>query len=1188
MGRLGLLLAALLLGPTAPRGAAGGGDELDYAREVRPILSRHCFKCHGPDEGSRKAKLRLDRREDAVQPRKGGRRAIAPGKPEESVLLSKILSADESELMPPPEVKNPLSAAQKEVLRRWIAAGAEYTPHWAFLPPRPPPLPAVRRKEWPRTPIDRFVLARLEAAGLDPQPEADRLTLARRLWLDLLGLPPTPEEADAFANDPSPQAYENLVDRLLASPHYGERWARKWLDLARYADTNGYEKDRPRSIWPYRDWVIRAINDDLPFDRFTIEQLAGDMLPGAGPEQRIATGFHRNTMLNEEGGIDPLEFRFHALTDRVATTGRAWLGLTLGCAQCHTHKFDPITHREYYSFFALLNNADEPELEVPVPDRVARRAELEARIAALSAELPGKFPAEDVRWAPASGTVASEGGARAEAQPDGSWRLTGPDPDQDAYTIVLETSAEEVDRLLLEALADKAFPHGGCGRSPSGNFVLSELTVRAGPKGAPDRARPVALARAEASFSQDGFPVAHAIDGDAKTGWAVHDPKGWGNRQATFWFAKPVRSAGGVRLEVRLEQRYGTKHTIGRLRLAPGRAVHDDRPLDVRRREHRDRRFREWLAREEAAAVPWTPLRPAAAKANLPHLTVLEDASVLAGGDMTKLDVYDLAFRGDFRGVTAIRLEALPDERLPRRGPGRVYYEGPSGDFKLSEFAAAVAGRPVTFARALHSFASGNFTAAAAIDGDPRTGWSVNGGQGRRHVAVFVPAAPLDGGGELSVRLLFEHYYAAGLGRFRVSVTTAPPPSRLSERPAEIEALLLTPADRRSPDETRRLLEHFASGAPELASERAALDALRRQMPSLPTTLVFSERPPENPRPTHLHRRGEFLQPQERVEPGVPAVLPPLPAGAPADRLALARWLVSPDHPLTSRVTVNRHWAAFFGRGIVRTVDDFGLQGELPTHPELLDWLALEFVKRKWSVKALHKLIVLSAAYRQGSLVTREHLARDPDNRLLGRAPRVRVDAETVRDAALRASGLLSAKIGGPSVFPPQPPAVTTEGAYGSLAWTVSAGEDRYRRGLYTFMKRTAPYAMFSTFDGPSGEIGVAQREVSNTPLQALTLLNDAVFVEAAQAMARSLAGGAGTVEERVAHAFRRCLTRPPDAAERELLARFFRTQKDRFERKELDAAAVGGAGAGDANERAAWTTLVRALFNLDEFITKG
>ncbi len=583
----------------------------------------------------------------------------------------------------------------------------------------------------------------------------------------------------------------------------------------------------------------------------------------------------------------------------------------------------------------------------------------------------------------------------------------------------------------------------------------------------------------------------------------------------------------------------------------------------------------------------WTVLRPVEAKSNLPHLTVLKDDSVLASGDQSKRDLYTLKFRTELHGITALRLEVLPDGSLPRKGPGRTYYEGSAGDFFLSEIKVFVGGKPVVLKSASHSFARDKFPASAAIDGDPQTGWSIDGGQGRAHYAVFTLAAPLEEPRDLTVQLLCERYHAAGLGRFRIAATTDTRPAVARDLPAEIDELLLIPAERRTEEQQKRLLHQFVLVAPELAKERAAIDKLRKEMPAYPTTLVMKERPAENPRPTFVHKRGEFLQPTDRVEPALPAFLPPLPEGAPRNRLGLARWLVGPDNPLVARVAVNRQWAAFFGTGIVRTQQDFGYQGEPPTHPELLDWLAVEFVKQGWSMKKLHKLIVMSATYQQATRGAPESLKKDPDNRLLARGPRVRLEAELIRDSILRVSGLLSAKVGGPSVFPPQPPGVTTEGTYGRLDWKVSTGEDRYRRGLYTFSKRTSPYAMAATFDAPSGEVCVARRDTTNTPLQALTLLNDPVVADAAQALGRMIAARKGTAEQKTEYLFRRCLTRPPSRDELAKLTAFVQAQQARFEKKELDAATVAGPGDGDVNERGAWTALARVLFNVDEMVVK-
>ena len=1045
-------------------------DAPDFSRDVRPILSQHCFKCHGPDDKTRKGGLRLDLRDSATKEAKSGAVALVPGQPDKSELVARIFSTDEDELMPPPSVKRTLTPEQKDTLRRWVAAGAEYQQHWAFVKPKQAKVPDVSAQlsvlsaqskqhvqseklsteHWALStnPIDAFILKRLLEANLAPSPEADPATLCRRIYLDLVGIPPTPQEQDDFLKSAirnRQSAIETLADRLLASPRYGERWARKWLDLARYADTNGYEKDRPRTIWPYRDWVINALNADKPFDQFTVEQIAGDMLPGSTLDQKIATGFHRNTMLNEEGGIDPNEFRFHSMTDRVATTGATWLGLTLGCAQCHTHKFDPLTHREYFQLMAFMNNADEPDIDLPQADTEEQQKKNTALAAKLLAELPEKWAAKH----------APKPVENSEAQPQAS--------------------------------------------------------------------------------SPDSTPT--------------------------------------------------PKPTL-------------------------DEKFAEWLARERARTVQWQPLRPASAKSNMPLLTIEPDASVFRSGDISKSDTYELHFRDVPAGVTAIRLEALPDPRLPAHGPGMAFYEGPKGDFFVAEFTLHADGQPVKFSGATESYSKNAFgstptTAALMLDGDPQTGWSTAGRMGERHTAVLTlrsPAAAISSGGDWTVKLAMGRHYACSLGRFRISITTDARPAVARDLPSETESLLALPDEKLTAAQRVRLREEFLLSLPELKDEASRIRTLRKPVRP-PATLGFRERPPENPRPTFIHNRGEYLQPTEPVTPGVPAFLNPIAGNGKPDRVALARWLVSPENPLTSRVIANRQWAAFFGRGIVKTTEDFGYQGEVPTHPELLDWLAVEFVKQGWSLKKLHRLIVTSATYRQSSVLSAQKsvlsipksgagdqkqgtasgvplstahwaLSTDPDARLLSRFPRTRLDAEIIRDAALASGGLLVEKIGGPSVRPPQPEGVT-EAAYGG-GWTPSTGPDRWRRSLYTFSKRTAPFALYNTFDGPTGEACIPRRDVSNTPLQALTLLNDIVFTEAAQSFGKILAGRNASDAEKLDEAFRRIVCRKPADDERATLLKFFQTQRARL---------TDGKPSTDA---AAWSALVRALFSLDEVVTKG
>ncbi len=930
--------------------AAPAQAELSFNREVRPLLSGHCFKCHGPDEDERQADLRLDVPGDE-----------ATGEVDYAEVLRRIESTDPDEQMPPPEANKPLTAANIATLREWIAEGAPYERHWAFVKPRKPEVPTDQH------PVDAFVNAKLAEAGIEPAGRAEAYTLVRRLYLDLVGLPPTLAEADAFAADPSDTAYRAMVDRLLASPRYGERWARRWLDLARYADTNGYEKDRDRSIWPYRDWVIRALNSDMPFDQFTVEQLAGDMLPEATPEQVVATGFHRNTMLNEEGGIDPQEFRFHAMTDRVATTGTTWLGLTVGCAQCHTHKYDPITHTDYFGMFAYLNNTDEPDLVLPDDAAEAAHRKNLAEAEALVAELPQHWPGGEVAF---------------------------------------------------------------------------------------------------------------------------------------------------------------------------------------------DEAFAKWLQTERDRLVDWRPLVPTALSANVPYLVNEGDGVIFAGGDTSKHDIYQITLAPSQTPIAALRLEALPDERLPGGGPGTTFYEGRKGDFFLTELKienANVASASDSYA--LNEFKNKPAAAMLAVDGDIQSGWSVSRRSGERHVAVFAFDQPLPGDKPLDIEMHFGRHFASSLGKFRFSAATDARAVANDFTPTEL-ALIARPAEELSAAELAILRETFALRATELEEHTKRIAELRAPAEH-PETLVMRERPAEHPRPTFLHHRGEYTQPTVEVSPQLPEALLASGEALPQTRLEFAQWLVDDENPLTARVVANRHWAALFGTGIVSTVDDFGMQGEPPTHPQLLDHLARFLVDNDWSIKQLHRHLVTSETYQRSSQFTTES-----DNRLLARFPRQRLEAEIIRDAALQASGLLHEEMFGPPVRPPQPGGIT-EVAYSGSKWEPSEAPDRYRRSIYAYQKRTAPFAMFTTFDASSGESCLARRDRSNTPLQALTLLNDPMFIEIAEAFGKAIAESSGEVEEKITKAFRHALTRPPTAAELQRLREFH-------------------------EQHASWAALARALLSLDEAVTKN
>ena len=1231
-GILAVVLLASVLLAAAPRdaaqqaprpGPAAKTGTVDFEKDVQPIFRDACYECHGPQK--QKGHLRLDSKQITLSGGTSGP-AIVPGDSAKSLLVERVLGHGGEERMP--LQRDPLEPQQIALIRAWIDQGAVWPDrasaqgvtlkkHWSFVKPTRPQPPAVKDKGWVRNPIDHFVLARLEKEGVKPSPEADRITLARRLHLDLIGLPPTPAEVDAFVNDKSPDAYEQLVDRLLASPHYGERWGRLWLDIARYADTNGYEKDRNRTIWPYRDWVINALNKDMPFDRFTVEQIAGDMLPNATPEQVIATGFHRNTMTNEEGGIDVEEFRFKNVVDRVQTTSTAWLGLTVHCAQCHNHKYDPISHKDYYRLFAMLNNADEPgEYKIPVPEITAKRKQIQEQIARLESTLESSFPAGDTAAAAAlewtvlePGEMKSANGATLAKQPDGSVLVSGPVPGTDVYTVTAKTDLKNVTAFRLEALTDPSLTKSGPGRSgaDNGNFVLTELKATAAPAAGGGEAKPVAMHSAQADVAQPNFAAAAAFDGNPGTGWAVDDGSGRVNKDhaLTVHTREPLGADGGTVLTFTIEQSY-PQHTLGRFRIAAGRAAANDETPKVAPADRAAAKLAEWEKAAAPKAGRWTALRPTAvASKNHATMTVLDDASVLVGGDWPNNDTYDVDLETDLKGISAVRLEVLPHGSLPDGGPGRAPLFS-VGDFLLSEIALAAgpakqgggkpdALQPVKLTGGTHSAASAGRSAQAALDDKVDTGWSVGPSTARPARAVFTTASPIahDGGTRLRLTLVQQYIHQMCIGRFRVWVTTDPTPAAASDLPPEVERVLVTPADRRTANDRKTLKAHYLSIAPELAPVHQQIAALRQSMPKYPTTLAMQERRPEHARTTRIHHRGEFLQPRDPVTPGVPKVLPPLAAGTPANRMGLAKWLVDENNPLTARVTMNRFWAAFFGRGLVATVEDFGTMGERPTHPELLDWLATEFVRQRWSQKAMHRLIVTSAAYRQASHATPELLKRDPNNLLLARGPRFRVEAEMVRDIALTAAGLLDRRIGGPSVYPPQPEGVA-ELSWGGGAWPTSTGGDRFRRGMYTFLKRTSPYPGMTVFDGTTADVTCVRRVRSNTPLQALTLMNDQVFVEAAQAIARRvMTEGPADTLGRARFVFRLCAAREPDGQELDRILAFHDKQLGRFRGGEANAAEVAVSAAiqppagADLNELAAWTTVSRALLNLDETITK-
>jgi hypothetical protein len=946
------------------------------------------------------------------------------------------------------------------------------TTHWAFQPPIRPPLPhandsgrvqnhqsdpsdqsdrsdrsdpsdpsdqslsRAQDTRWVQNPIDRFILAKLQERQLAPSLPADRVTLIRRLSLDLIGLPPSIEEVDAFIADNEQGAYQRLVDRLLSSPHYGERWGRHWLDAARYADSDGFEKDKPRYVWFYRDWVIDALNRDLPYDQFIIQQIAGDLLPEATQDEIVATGFLRNSMINEEGGIDPEQFRMEAMFDRMDAIGKSILGITIQCGQCHDHKYDPLTQEEYYRIFAFLNNDHEANVAVYTPQQQMQRAELFRAIQAIEAELQHQNPdwpermaqwekqvnATQPQWTVVRPDVdeISNGGQKYIPMPDGSLLAQGYAPTKHRVKLSVKTELAGITAFRLELLMDPNLPLGGPGRSIKGTGALTELEVEAAPADAPDKVTKVTLCEATADIQ-----------------------------------------------------------------------------------------------------LPETPLDP-----------IFDDQS------------------------------------------GKRRVTGP---------------------------------AQLAIDGKDETAWGIDAGPGRRNQprkAVFRTQQPIShpNGTLLTLYLTQNHggwnsddNQNHNLGRFRISITTDRD-AVADPLPAHVRQILAIPADERGPAQVAALFRYWRTTVPEWQEANARIEVLWKNHPEAASQLVLEAR--AEPRGAHVLARGDFLRPGAPVSPGVPAFLHALPPDAEPSRLTLARWLVDRSSPTTARAIVNRIWQNYFGMGIVSTSEDLGTQSEAPAHPELLDWLAVELMDRGWSLKALHRLIVTSATYRQSSNVTPELVALDPYNRLLARGPRLRVEAEIVRDIALAASGLLNPAIGGRSVYPPlpefmlQPPV-----SYGPKTWHEDHGAERYRRALYTFRYRSLPYPVLQTFDAPNGDFSCVRRTNSNTPLQALTTLNEPIFVECAQALAlRTLRDGGSTDGERIEYAFRRCVARRPTQAERDALTGLLAKQQERLASGELNAAEVAAIDAehplplpdtATPAQLAAWTVLSRVLLNLDETITK-
>lgn len=1131
---------------------------IDFNRDVRRILSENCFSCHGPDSKPRKngsKVLRLDVAESAYSERDGVR-AIAPGKPDQSEALRRILTHDADDLMPPPDSGKKLQPEEIAVLRKWIEQGAPYARHWAYVKPERAPIPAIHDTAWAGHPVDAFLAARLEREGLRHEVEADRPTLIRRLALDLTGLPPTPAEVDAFVADPDPGAWDRLVDRFLRKETYGEHWARLWLDQARYADSAGYADDPARTIWAYRDYVIRSINANKRFDRFTLEQLAGDLLPDAGDEEWIATAFHRNTQTNNEGGTNDEEFRNVAVVDRVNTTMAVWMGTTIACAQCHNHKYDPISQEDYFRMFALFNNTADADRgdESPVhalftPEQKSDLQNWKTRIARLESILDTPTPelvreqnaweqslAAELAWQPAPiSAIQSAAGAATRLDADGSAHIDRAGK-TDTYTLTSATaSTQPLTALRLEVLPETGSPARGVGHA-DGSFVITGVrAATVPPASAVPHARYVRieLPGKDKILSLAEVQIFNGTNNIARSGVAT---------QSTTDFDGPAQRAIDGNTDGHFERAKSTTHT----------AVSKPDP---------------WWEVDLKSAQP-----------------------------VNRIVVWN---RTDGAGerLAGYRVVLLDPQRQPLWESGlQAKPPSPSTEIRTD------GERPIRLAAAVADFAEKDFPAAAVLDNkDPKNrGWAVGPRFGEAHQLNLFPDAPvsLTNGTHLVVTVAQESRVEyATVGRLRLSISSDPRAAQLARVPSDILALLRIEPAQRSDADRAALRRHFASITPRLQSERTELAGLRKKVEEtrpVTTVPVFRELAGDQRRKTHIQRRGNYLELDREVSEGLPSTFQtPTPSG-PVNRLTLARWLVSRENPLTARVAVNRLWEALFGIGLVRTAEEFGSQGELPSHPELLDWLAVEFMDSGWDVNHMVRLLVSSSAYRQSSRITPEQAAADPDNRLLARGPRFRLSAEMIRDQALAVAGLLSPKLYGPPVRPPQPRTGLTAAFGSGTDWDTSAGEDRYRRGLYTTWRRSNPYPSMTTFDAPNREVCQVRRERSNTPLQALVTLNDPVYMEAAQALARRLMTAApGSPADRIRLAYRLCLSRPPSPDELERLLSFHQQSLQRFRSnaaQAMDAATkpLGAAPAGtDIADLAATTLVGNVLLNLDETLMK-
>ena len=1108
---------------------AGNGEaaEIHFSRDIRPILSENCFFCHGPDDKKREANLRLDD-EAGAKTSNDGVIAVVPGDPEKSALIARIVSKDPGEVMPPPKQHKTISPAQVALLKEWIKQGAKWGKHWSYEKVVRPQTPAGVK-----SPVDAFLAARLEKEGLSFSPAADRATLIRRVALDLTGLPPTLDELAQLGR----LDFSDVVSHYLNKPSYGEHWARQWLDLARYADSSGYPSDQPREIWAYRDWVIRALNSNMPFDQFTIEQNAGDLLPNPTDDQLIATAFHRNTMTQNEGGTDDEEFRNAAIIDRVNTTFAVFMGTTMACAQCHTHKYDPLTISEYFQFYAFLNpSADSDKKdEAPfhsfdTPETKKLRETLKTEIAALES----KFTKPDAKWL-AGLDAWDRGFAR-----DLGWQSPKPSKvsetdatiendgrvviakkmDNASYTVELPLTGDKLSALRLETAPQAGF----------GNFVLTSLKAEVVPPDA-KLAPQARYVRVELPGEKKMLQLAEV---QVFSGTENIAPKGVAKQSSMYTDAAAKRANDG-----------NTDGNYAKLSVSHTAGTDNDPwwEVDLKTAQPVDR------------VVVWNRTD---------------------GNVRTRLEGFRVVLLDDKRQIVwKSDLTSAPEKEKA------FAISGPVG---------------VSFTATLADYEQSGFEASKFLDAKSK-GWAVGGAAEKPHTLTLLTNSPIavPAGAKLRVTLeqKSEHKQHT-LGNFRLSFTGDARVQQAAKIPANVIAALAQ--SKRTPEQQKLVTDYFVRNiAKESAAERTRLAAANKELTDIkPVTVpIMRDLDPKQRRVTKVQLRGNWQSLGDEVSEATPAVFNPLPANEPKNRLTMAKWLVSRDNPLTARVTVNRLWESIFGTGIVRSSEEFGSQGDLPFHPELLDWLAAELMDSGWDIKHMLKLMLTSQAYQQSSKSTPVLNERDPDNRLLARGPRFRPTGELLRDQALAVSGLLSEKMYGVPVRP-QTPNLGLSTAFGrSNDWTVSTGEDAHRRSLYTEVRRNSPYASFTTFDAGNREVCMIRRSRTNTPLQAFVTMNDPVFIETHQAMARRVVREAESTSKRLSYLFKICLSREPLAHEVTALSQLFADSLASYE-KDLAAATKMateplGSAEKDSNipELAAWTVVSNVVMNLDEFLMR-